>query len=288
MMSNSTGKIALSIKSQRQQRITTNKEQQQFEEDKKDTQTIFDALKRIRDRGITNTKELTWEIMYSEHQNENDKKYNNYDEKQDEKQNEKEYLYSYGIRYFYWSFYQYNESRKDEAHWLSGTTHGVPQDANANYKLKDWYITAKYKDFKKEMLFNKISVLCLSEWNNLLQKANDHMVTNKVRKIKCPRTTSAKCYDMKPGQKITSNHLISMMIYCNQNTLQRKLTETYRYKNKNESDDELKERHRNFYFLGRFLRECVECFGTEWTSSNQDGNINLYHGIYQNFTFSSL
>eukprot|EP01084_Bolivina_argentea_P203848 348098_1 len=78
----------MSIKSQRQQRITTNKQQQQFEEDKKDTHTIFDALKIIRDRGITNTKELTWEIMYSEHQNENDKKYNNYDEKQDEKQNE--------------------------------------------------------------------------------------------------------------------------------------------------------------------------------------------------------
>eukprot|EP01084_Bolivina_argentea_P149869 261750_1 len=74
---------AMSIKSQRQQRITTNKEQQQLEEDNKDKQIIFDALNRIRDRGITNTNEFTWGIMYYEHKKENHKQYNN-----DEKQNE--------------------------------------------------------------------------------------------------------------------------------------------------------------------------------------------------------
>eukprot|EP01084_Bolivina_argentea_P149868 261749_1 len=75
---------AMSIKSQRQQRITTNKEQQQLEEDNKDKQIIFDALNRIRDRGITNTNEFTWGIMYYEHKNSNDKEYNNSDEKQNE------------------------------------------------------------------------------------------------------------------------------------------------------------------------------------------------------------
>eukprot|EP01084_Bolivina_argentea_P120896 214313_1 len=87
-MSNSTDETtknnAMYIKSQRQQRIAINKEQQLFEEDDKDKQTIFDALARIRDRGIINTKEFTWEIMYYEHKNSNDKEYNNSDEKQNE------------------------------------------------------------------------------------------------------------------------------------------------------------------------------------------------------------
>eukprot|EP01084_Bolivina_argentea_P062196 113720_1 len=60
-------------------------------EDNKDIKIIFDTLKRIRDRGITDTKELTWQLMYHERQNENNNNNNN-DEKQDEnkKNNEKQ------------------------------------------------------------------------------------------------------------------------------------------------------------------------------------------------------
>eukprot|EP01084_Bolivina_argentea_P277989 474773_1 len=57
---------AMNVKSQRQQRITETKQRQEIEENNKDIQMIFLAFDRIRERGITNTKQLTWEIMYKE------------------------------------------------------------------------------------------------------------------------------------------------------------------------------------------------------------------------------
>eukprot|EP01084_Bolivina_argentea_P118053 209542_1 len=72
---------AIDIKSQRQQRITTNEKQQKIEEDNKDKEIIFSALSRIRERGITDTNEFTWEIMYYENKNNNN---NDNDEKENE------------------------------------------------------------------------------------------------------------------------------------------------------------------------------------------------------------
>eukprot|EP01084_Bolivina_argentea_P296902 511421_1 len=54
---------ATHIKSQRQERIEINKLQ---EEDEKDQNTIFAALERMRERGITDTKQFTWQLVYNE------------------------------------------------------------------------------------------------------------------------------------------------------------------------------------------------------------------------------
>eukprot|EP01084_Bolivina_argentea_P137263 241747_1 len=203
----------------------------------------------------------------------------------DKKHNENEY--SYGVRYFYWTHYENNVSTQDDVHRLSGTSLGSPPDANPGYKLMDWYICAKYHSFKEELSLNQICCISLSEWNNLLQKAQCHMETNLVRGIKCPRTRSAQFYDMQPDEKISAKHLMSMMIYCNFTELQCKFSETFRHKDKNETDVEMKQRHRNFFYLGKLLRECVECFGTKWKGTDNI-NISLYHGVSQQFSFSSL
>eukprot|EP01084_Bolivina_argentea_P280571 479854_1 len=62
---------AMNVMSQRQQRIAETKQQQEIEENNKDIEMIFEAFNRIRERGITNTKELTWEIMYKENKYKN-------------------------------------------------------------------------------------------------------------------------------------------------------------------------------------------------------------------------
>eukprot|EP01083_Nonionella_stella_P252171 869188_1 len=83
---------AMDIKSQRKERIEETKQQEEIEEDNKDQTIIFDALSRMRQRGITNTSEFSWKIMYNEYKynNKNDKNDNNnknglnYDEKENE------------------------------------------------------------------------------------------------------------------------------------------------------------------------------------------------------------
>eukprot|EP01084_Bolivina_argentea_P255423 429594_1 len=86
---------------------------------------------------------------------------------------------------------------------------------------------------------------------------------------------------------MTEKHLIAMMLYCNYDKMQRKLSETYTKSDEKESDTSLKERHSNYYFWGRSLRECVECFGTDFSPEVDSADITLFRGINQQFMFES-
>eukprot|EP01084_Bolivina_argentea_P076712 139063_1 len=204
-----------------------------------------------------------------------------------QKQSENEY--SFGRRYFYWEYYRnkYDEEI-DPAQPVYGTDWAAGATiSNKDYKLGDWYVDQKYHDFKHELLSNAICTISFSSFNELVETARDHIKTGKVRKMKCARTDSAKYYELEYNQPMSINHLLAMMVHCNLDELQHKFAETFRYKNKNESDNEMKQRHQNYYHLGRSLREMVECYGMngfDWTSQN----INLYHGVNDDFTFSSL
>eukprot|EP01084_Bolivina_argentea_P310901 538060_1 len=100
---------------------------------------------------------------------------------------------------------------------------------------------------------------------------------------------SAKCYDMYYGQSMSINHLISMMIYCNYDELQKKFSETFRKLGKYETNKSLKRRHRNYYHLAKLLRECVECFGMYCGEIlEMDQCISVFHGINKCLTFTSM
>eukprot|EP01084_Bolivina_argentea_P248308 415321_1 len=195
--------------------------------------------------------------------------------------------YSYGFRYFYWKMYEHNCSELDPAFYCSGMGYHQPS-ANQGSKLCDWYITPKYATLKDELLNNKIYTTSESSWIQLIQKAKFHIFTTIARTMKCVRSNlgTACYYEMKYNQQIGIYHLVTMMVYCNFDVLQRKFSETFRRNNENEKNEQLKERHRNFYFLGRYLRECVECFGMKWTTNPV--HQKLFHGVNKQFSFSSL
>ena len=57
---------------------------------------------------------------------------------------------------------------------------------------------------------------------------------------------------------------------------------TYR-RNEDESEEDLKRRHGEYYWLGRYLREAVECFGDKiWGSKIKS----FWHGINQQMLLS--
>eukprot|EP01084_Bolivina_argentea_P103872 186034_1 len=194
--------------------------------------------------------------------------------------------YQCGVRYFYWKYYQHNKSVYDDAHWASRLhkcSH-VPF-ANANYKICDLYVEPKYASLAQEMQ-SKISII---SWKNELNKAETHIESIYFKSLYCPRLTSRSglCYEMKYKQGITVNHLLSVQIYCGYDVLQSKFTRTYWPAHETETLRQMKDRHKNFYFLGRFLRECVECFGMKWDKKTGE-SLTLHHGVSEQFTFSSL
>ncbi len=82
---------------------------------------------------------------------------------------------------------------------------------------------------------------------------------------------------------ISLNYIIAVILYCDEDLLSFRFSSTYRPLDKAESIEHMIERHRNYYWFGRYLRELVEGFGKE--IEVEDGAY--YHGISGNVRFTS-
>ena len=87
---------------------------------------------------------------------------------------------------------------------------------------------------------------------------------------------------MKQGLLLTLHHILSVIFYCDLDTLSFKFSSTYRAMKANESIEEITARHSNFYWFGRYLRELVEGFGKD-----MEENRAYFHGISGNVRFTS-
>eukprot|EP01084_Bolivina_argentea_P174499 302279_1 len=205
----------------------------------------------------------------------------------EEKQNKNGIFYSFAHRYFYWDFYKNNNDKYDPI--ISCKDQIQARQANSEYKLRDWFILSKFKSLKHEMLNNKICVISNKQWDIQYLKALSHLESDYFKSIRCKLkndTVATKIYGIKYNCVITVSHVMAMMIYCNYDYLQSKLSETYRHIPFNETDDMLKLRHSNYYNLGKLLREVVECYGS---SNEYIGNyVSFYHGISIQCNFQSI
>eukprot|EP01084_Bolivina_argentea_P118371 210042_1 len=214
--------------------------------------------------------------------------------------------YSYGIRYFYWKHYKHNYAVRDvtqpDPKRIMGSLKAITigdmeynetplsiPSANGQYSLRDWYISCKYENLREELLNNQICTIALIQYKQLLKMAVYHQSTDMVRKLSCPlEKETAHVYELNSGDFMGLDHLIAMMVQCNFEILQNQLRKTYRRSQPNETDKKLKERHQMFYWLGRRLRECVECFGMNRYAYGKENMCKLWHGIDKTLVFSSM
>ena len=78
-------------------------------------------------------------------------------------------IYSEGIRFFYWSYYQ-NMNEKENVLYKDRTGNDFCE-SNPGYKIKDWYIKAAWKDLKDEALNNSICPFSIYEYKLTAKKA---------------------------------------------------------------------------------------------------------------------
>eukprot|EP01084_Bolivina_argentea_P263425 445869_1 len=207
--------------------------------------------------------------------------------------NQNHNIYSFGYRFFYWDYYKNNFNTNDEV-IESGVQHNTRSMVKTDDSpLTNWYIEPKYANLKQELSSNLVCSISKQQWIYALYKAKLYFDTFLVRSIRCFRTTSAKCYGFKNRDKMHINHLIVVLVYCNFDHLQFKFTQTFRKLKETETIESIKERHQNYHFLAKFLRECVECFGTEWRNPERKPSgtrsfVNVYHGVTNTFTFTSM
>eukprot|EP01084_Bolivina_argentea_P016724 31252_1 len=195
--------------------------------------------------------------------------------------------YSYGFRFYYWKYYKYCQDRADpvsEHSTYNLNTIDFKHHTNTCLKIRDWYIEPMHTNIKSELICNSICCIGAIQWKTVLNKVGQHYDTDRAKSTVCIQQRFAAYYGIKCGDFITINHLISMMVYCNFSLLSYRFTETYRRIYDGESNQFVKRRHQNYYWIGKYLRECVECFGMQ----NELTMLKVYHGVNKKFMFSSM
>eukprot|EP01084_Bolivina_argentea_P000586 1100_1 len=187
--------------------------------------------------------------------------------------------YSYGVRFYYWPYFR----DLDEPDY----------DHNVGYTFSDWYINNKYTNIKDETINPSWSVITVEQWDNEFSKAEIYLTetyakqlcADSDKKMYHKHRWNISHYGIEDGSIITSTQLLCVMLYCNFDQFQNMFSKTFRRINENETDVALKKRHSNYFHLAKFIRECVEIFGTKI----HDGTYkHFYHGIDQVMLFQQL
>eukprot|EP01083_Nonionella_stella_P027719 76344_1 len=159
---------------------------------------------------------------------------------------EQESVYSFGYEFLY-------EAR-----------HG---DASNGLTIKQ-----KYSNFKEELLQNNISKLSVETLNKEIERA-ERYYNDEFRK------------QNDAFRFILVEHLLAVMLYCNFDQMQQEFSRTYRKEPADETVEHLVDRHSNFYFLAKHLKEAISQHGT----NIKDGDVDrFYHGISQEMIFPQL
>ena len=199
--------------------------------------------------------------------------------------------YSPGYRYFYWDYYKDNDNATNR---ICKTAVGWIIEENVGYKLSEWYINQKYKNFKDELLHNSAAPFSRDQYAATLEKAKlklDAWLKSKhTRKLICLNDQREslnhwhKIYGIARGDSVKLDHIISLLCYTNFTKNSYQFSRSFRKVRDFESDEQLKERHREFYFWGKNIRECVECFGEMMEDTETSV---FYHGINAPMIFDS-
>jgi len=135
---------------------------------------------------------------------------------------------------------------------------------------------AKHGDLEAELTQNAVCKLSAFEYGVLKEKASIYLETTWCKESIEAGVNPFGIEIMAPIEK---SHIMAVMVYCNYDALRNALCATYMRLSEQETDDAMIERHSHFYWLGKYLREAVECYGTE---AHKSETKRFYHGMAHN------
>ena len=104
----------------------------------------------------------------------------------------------------------------------------------------------------KEEIFGSV-FMNIKVWNIHLHKANQYMLSAKVKKLrKQSRYLSVT---------IEHKHILCIILYCDTNDLQSHFSATFRKQHQHETIDQLKKRHQKYYHFARGIIEAIDVGG---------------------------
>ena len=171
-----------------------------------------------------------------------------------------------GLEFYYWDYYRYKKVdgfcgdlffRVNGRIQIPASTDGDSGEPNEKYVAK------KYDTFKQEIC--EYEYLSIKHYQNIIiPKVTQYINTKRakrtiVRVVFAPRYYLH--YDIQPGAEISFNHLVALCLYTDFSNLCTDFSKSFRRIHNYESMDSVKARNRNYHFMSKYLRECVELFG---------------------------
>eukprot|EP01084_Bolivina_argentea_P256131 431122_1 len=133
---------------------------------------------------------------------------------------------------------------------------------NHGYTLQDLYVAAKYDSIKEEILCNQIFSIPSNEYKSYQTKATKYMKAKEVKNMKSAKSAERRLhYGIAASSPVTEEHVLSVILYCDQTDLCYKFSETFRKNHLFEPLKSVKLRNCEYAHFSRLLRETVEYYG---------------------------
>eukprot|EP01084_Bolivina_argentea_P265023 449099_1 len=169
-------------------------------------------------------------------------------------------LYSFGQK-FYYNDKDKNNENEDVSQW------GLDVRHNRGYKIKDWYVGKKYENIKQEILTNKLYTLNATEYNDTVIKAVKFVKDSVILRNYATKNVDKDVY-VDADDTINAEHVLCLLLYTDYTNLQYHFSKTFRKINSKETNEQFKQRKREFYWWSKILIQTVQSFGTDMIRSN--------------------
>ena len=136
---------------------------------------------------------------------------------------------------------------------------------HAGYRIKDLYIKQRCATFKEEI--TEYPDFSTKDYAEVNQKLNIYLQSNIVKKSKAfvsnetmPRAVKLQ-YDIPSKQSISSEHILSILLYTDFSNLCTSFSKTFRALHSYEALSSIKARNSRYWWMSRRLREAVQVYG---------------------------
>jgi len=141
--------------------------------------------------------------------------------------------YVFGQRYYYWPSKQSHE----------------------------WFIRAKYRNLKEEML----QFISLKTYHKTHEKAVQLLHASDILKRMASNNDGAVLgYDIAANIPLSVANLLALILYTDFDDLAYALKQTFCKLDEHETDESQRMRHREFWNWSKLMTETIECWGTPW------------------------
>ena len=174
--------------------------------------------------------------------------------------------FSIGFRFYYWDYYQ-NRDALSANEQITGplANHDNTHD-HSGYRVRDMFVQQKHNNFKEEIAsyphFN------IGQYDEAVTKTNKFMSTKQIKKYKCRAAgqsglfaSGSLYYGIEVGAALLFYHILALILYTDYSALCTAFSATFRSLRPFETLKSIKQRNACYYWMSRYLRELVECFG---------------------------